>query len=98
MSSGDCSRNFRKRAMPGSICCCRISDSACSYEVGEGGDCAAGENSTDTSSAMLIEILMKGDFTDSEYYRHPSKASLAVGETVREVSIILPSFHGLTCY
>src|SRR5262245_39732793 len=91
MSSGDCSRIFRNRTMPGSICCCRISDSACSYEAGEAGDCAAGENSKDTSSAKRIESLMKGDFTDSEYYRHPSKASVAAGEIVREDIVMSPS-------
>src|SRR5262249_34727665 len=84
MSFGDCSRIFRNTAIPGSICCCRINDRACSYVAGVVEDCAAEENSTDASSATMRQGLKNFDLTRSGYNSHPGKSSIEMRSNLTE--------------
>src|SRR5215510_14949454 len=75
MSFGVSFRISRNSAMPGSICCCRINDRACSYEAGGAGDCAAAENSSASSGAIMKQVLKKNDLTSLEYIKQGKRGT-----------------------
>src|SRR5215468_8711873 len=93
MSFGVSFRISRNSAMPGSICCCRINDRACSYEAGGAGDCATAENSSASSDATMKHVLKKSDLTGSRYLKQGKRGTHGNNGTrgsVRKISVFLP--------